>query len=280
MEMLIGGIGLSVIAAGYLKIFMNKPEKSLSVDDWRPIYEREKIIKYLPYEDYIEKDELYITSDGGVGLVIECSPFPLVSSKTFDAIMSTLDVLPEKAAIQFSLVSGADVFNTLEYWKKSKTRKGTLEQDIVSSYYDFIMSQLYNPISLNFSAPIRNIRLVISIKLGGKEKKHGLFSLSSSRAEFERFKENYQQMRSLKDRIVSILKSGQFSPRVADPDNLIRLIYSVFNQNHDVRYPPKWDGSLITNFMVANDTTVEIYDDYIKCDGVYGKSMAVKSDIM
>lgn len=277
MEMFIGGIGLSIIAAGYLKTFLNKPEKSLSVDEWRPVYEREKIIKYLPYEDYIEKDELYITNDGGVGLVIECSPFPLVSSKTFDAIMSALDVLPEKAAIQFSLVSGADVFNMLEYWKNSKTRKGNLEQDIVSSYYDFIAGQLYNPISLNFSAPVRNIRLVISIKLGGKEKKHGLFSLSSSKAEYERFKESYQQMRSLKDRMISILKSGQFSPRIADPDNLIRLIFSIFNQNHDIRYPPKWDGSMITNFMVANDSTVEIHDDFIKCDGVYGKSMAVKS---
>lgn len=280
------GIGaISIVAAAIIKQIKNNDSSTdISVDEWSPLYEREKIIKYLPYEDFIEDDGIYITKDGGVGLVIECMPFPLVGTKAHTSIKSMLDVLPENTNVQFSLFSGADIVDQLEAWKETKTRKGDIENSVVQAYEEFLNSKKYEGISKNFSAPIRNVRLIVSIKLGGKEKKHQTFGVNFLKGlfgdddpELNRFQENYRKIHTIKDRAIGILNAGNFGASICDPNRLIRVVYSLMNQNHDFKHIPKWDGSMLTNFMVANDSTVKISDDYIEMDGIFGKSMSTKS---
>ncbi|MFA6396636.1 MAG: TraC family protein, partial [Sulfurimonas sp.] len=286
-EFAILGIGLatiSIITAALISTIKDKEENDLSTDEWKPIYERERIIKYLPYEDFLEDDGLYVTKDGGIGLVIECQPFPLVGTKTHTSIKSLLDILPEDANIQFSLFSGADIVDQISGWRNGKNTEGTLEKDIVNSYDKFLNSKRYEGISRNFSAPIRNVRLVISVKLGGKEKKQGIFGgesfmsmFSSGSSEMDDFKVKKIQMIAIKDRAIGILNASGFGAEICHPDTLIRIVYSLINQGHSFEDIPKWDGSTIANFMVSNDTKIEINEDFIKMDGIVGKSMATKS---
>lgn len=286
-EIAILGIGIStvsIVAAALIRNVADKDENDLDVNGWKQIYERERIIKYLPYQDFLEDDDIYITKDGGVGLVIECSPFPLVGKKTHTSIKSLLDILPEDANVQVSLFSGADIVDQIAGWKNKKNRNGTLEKDSIDAYADFLNSKKYDAISRNFTAPIRNVRLIISIKFGGKNKKHQMFSWTSIKGAFKNgsheidsFKDMHRQMIAVKDRAIGILNAGNFNARICDPNSLIRIVYSLMNQNHDFEHIPKWDGSSITNFMVASDSVVEISEDSIKMDGIVGKSMATKS---
>lgn len=271
-------IGISTIAAALLANIKPRPDAELSIEDWKQTYEREKLIKFLPYQDFIEEDEIYITKDGGVGLIIECNPFPLVGTKTYDSIMSVLDILSPKTAIQFSLVSSADTYEIMDAWKSRKTRQGGLQKDIVNSYYKFIEDSRYEPISKNFSAPTRSTRLIISIKLGGKEEKQTMLGFTMSKEQdMDQFKKYYSEARVLKERILGVLNAGYFGARIAKPDTMIRLIYSVLNQNHKIEDAPIWDGSMLTNFMVANDASIEVFDDFLKIDGMYGKSLSTKT---
>lgn len=279
----IGAVTISAVAAAFLKTMKPRTDKAATVDDWRPLYEREKVIKYLPYEDFIEEDGLYVTKDGGVGLVIECQPFPLVGEKTHTAIKSMLDVLPEETDIGISLYSTGDVDPLVDSWKAGRTKEGVLERDVTKSYGEFLLSKKYEAISRNFSAPIRDVRLVISLKIGGKQKKHKVFSAwfenimsSGENKEMVRYKELFIKMRAIKDRAIGILAAGNFGPVVCDPDRLIRLVFTMMNQKHDFSLIPRWDGSRMDNFMVANDTVVKIDEDFVEMDGLLGKSMSTK----
>lgn len=289
-EFAIYGLGLSAISVVFVSLLGNAREEKkndLSVDEWKPIYERERIIKYLNYEDFIEDDGLYITKDGGVGLIIECQPFTLVGDKTHTAIKAMLDILPEEVNIQFSLYSGADIVEQISAWTNSKTaaqENGTLEHDSVKAYSEFLDNKKYERISRNFSCPVRNFKLIISIKLGGKDKKHtsfgeGFFNFFGKQeaSDISKYKQKYLKMATIKDRAIAILNAGNFGARICDPNRLIRVVYALLNQHHDFNNIPKWDGSTITNFMVASDTVIKVDEDYIKIDGIYGKSMSTKS---
>lgn len=288
MDFAVMGIGLtsiSVVAAFFIKTLSTpNPEEELSTEEWKEIYERERVIKYLPYQDYIEEDGLYITKDGGIGLIIECLPFPLVGEKTHTAIKSMLDILPEDANVQFSLFSGADIVDQINGWKRAKDREGILERDSINAYANFLDGKKYEGISRNFSAPVRNVRLIISIKFGGKNKTYQMFGasffkeiFSSENSEMVEFRAKYLKVAAIKDRAIGILNAGNFGASVCSPNPLIRTIFALMNQGHDFTDIPKWDGSTLTNFMVANDTVLKIQEDYIEMDGIVGKSMSTKS---
>ena len=40
---------------------------SLSLTEWSKMYDREKIVDYLPIIDYDKKNNIWITNDGGFG---------------------------------------------------------------------------------------------------------------------------------------------------------------------------------------------------------------------
>lgn len=279
----LGGIGVSAVAASMLYLARShKPE--ISVDDWKILYERERIINYLPYYDFSEKDELYIGNDESIGFVVECNPLIFAGDKVHAGIVSAIEALPEGTAIQFILFSSPNIYPLYNSWMIGKSRKGELESEIVKSYTKFIESKRYEQITKNFNAPVRDFRLIIAIKYGGKEREYKAFNLerlkdffgSKKRDEGFSFKEKYNIFLAAKDRFIGALRAGFINASIVDPNRLIEFVYSVMNQNHDLFDCPRWDGSQINNFMVANDTTVEVKDNYIKVDGVYAKSLSVK----
>lgn len=276
-------LGAAVAGTGLMASLKNKEDDAQTNEDWRLTYERGKLLKYLPYENFMEDTDIYINKDGSAGIAIECDPLPIVVSKIPEMLGSMLEIAPEGSVIQFHLVASSDIYPHLNAWKNKKIHPGQFEQEITEAYASFMDSNRYDAITQNFSAPVRDFKLIITIKMGGKEVKYKKFSSwfsskQTTNSETSHFKDNYREIFATKDRAIGILRAGGLNARFMKADSLIRYIFGMLNQNKNIEDDlPKWDGSQIDNFMISNDNRVEIFDEHLKIGGVLGKSIAVKS---
>jgi len=269
---------------------------SASLKEWQLILERERITKYLPFLDYDLDKSIYICSDGGVGTIFECYPLTFANEKTHSAIQSAIQMLPEKCDIQFILYASPDVTSTIDEWSSFKQRQDPMSREIVSLYRAFLKNKVDSYISRSFYAPIRDIRLLITLKIGGARKQSGLadtfFDLSTIKKSIGALfgmdkngseniydlttRDNIARLLQVRERFKGALGGGNFNPREIAPNDLIEFLYPLLNPNHDFSQKPIWDGSYLNNFMFANDSSVKIGKDYLNIDGVYTKTLSTK----
>lgn len=270
------------------------------VDQWKKIYEREDVLKYLPYRDFDINKGIYATTDDGFGLILSCSPLTNVSSNIESALESAFSVLPENSYIQILLYASPNITQIVDTWEagKIKTETDNMSKSIVESYKKFLEDKISDYISENFLAPIRNFRLIITLKVGGKQKELNMFESLSNFENFktslERYfkkyksdetdkeikdkqmKADYNSIVQAKDRFSGSLKKAYLNPKIMNPNELIQFMYEVMNQNHDFRSIPKWDGSYINNFVFANDNKVVVKEDETIIDKKYIRTLSVK----
>ena len=142
------------------------------VNNWKKLYEREDVLKYLPYRDFDIDKGIYATTDDGFGLILSCSPLTNVSSSVESALESAFSVLPENAYIQFILYASPNVTHIIDSWEAGKVRAeyDEMAKSLVKSYKKFLEDKISDNITDNFLAPVRNFRLIITVKVGGKKK--------------------------------------------------------------------------------------------------------------
>lgn len=265
-----------------------------SISDWKNIVEREKVTKYLPYVDYLEKEGVYIAADGGVGFIFECSPLTFANQKTHSAITSALSMLPDGADIQFIFYASPDVTDIIEEWADKKTNNDDLTKAVTNEYKKFLYRKTDTQISRSFSAPVRQFKLAISVKIGGAKKSTGLFDsfkdvstilnslkfitgVKDSDKEYTaEYKKKIAKLLQVKERFRGALSGGNLYSADLKPDGLINFLWPIFNQKHNFLSKPKWDGSYINNFIFANDNTIEITKNHIISDGVLIKTLSTK----
>lgn len=263
-----------------------------SFNDWSKLYDREDILKYLPFRDFGEREEIYATTDDAFGLVLECSPLITPSINIENALESAFSLLPDDCYIQVILFASPNVTKALDTWEFSKTRANDdeLSKSIVQSYKNFIETKTSENISNSFMAPVRNFKLVITIKIGGKNNSVSLFDNLFSLQPIKRFfsnkteihtevpklRKNLNALLQVKDRFMGSLKKAYMNPRIMTPNSLIEFVYEILNANHDFRDIPKWDGSYINNFIFANDNSVLIKDEECIIDKKHFKTLSVK----
>lgn len=253
----------------------------MKVSAFEKVVARELIEDYLPYHTY--EDGIYFLKDGGVGVIFECTPLPGVSGKVYSGLESALLSVPEGASVQIILIASPDITELIDAWKSNKASNNPLLSDLINSYGDFLEEKSREPISDRFYSPIRDYKLLISMKLGGKKKEYsplkGLFSIfrSGETAEEKDLKEMLFRLNEAKNRFSSALTGIFLNPRICEPDRLIKLLYPLFHMRRDYRKVPKWDGGDISECLIENDCFVEIYDEHVKIDDVYGKSICVKN---
>ena len=253
----------------------------MKVEAFEKIVARELVEDYLPY--YAYEDGVYFLKDGGVGIIFECMPLSGVSEKVYSGLEAALLSVPEGACVQFVLLASPDVTEILDAWKSNKGSDNSLLADVISSYADFLEGKSREPISERFHSPVRDYKLLVSVKLGGKKKKHGplqgIFSILGKKEteEEKSLKEMVYLIKEARSRIMSSLSSAFLNPRECDPDRLVKLLYPFLHMKKDYRNVPGWDGGDISECMIENDTVVEVYDDHVKINGVYGKSLCVKT---
>lgn len=249
--------------------------------EWRKLLERGKIIDFLPWFQY--ENGIYFLRDGGMGFIFECDLLPQPSKASYSSIENLLRYVPEGWTVQFVLLASPDLSETLNLYELVKTNAyGKLESEIVESYAEFLKDHTLKPISEAFPVPVRNYVLLVAVKYGGKSKVYSLFEnllgklLGKEEEEIEDLEKAYEQVRQVLLKVESQLKSAGLNPRICDPDRLISILYPFFHMKRDYENKPSWDGSDVADCLVENDFKMEIFEDYVLIDGVYGKSLCVK----
>lgn len=275
---------------------------SAKIDEWIKVYDREEITKYLPYQDFDEKHGIYATNDGGFGLILECDPLIYPSANSENSLLSALQILPDDAYVQFHLLSSPNITHVIDTWesKKSRTQTSDIAKEITTAYKKFLEEKIDSPISENFQSPTRNYKVVISVKLGGKDKQFSIFNHLLSFVNIKKtlksmfikdefiderdyqedevyeLKRKYTELITAKDRFIGALKKAYLNPKVMNVDGLIKFHYEVLNMNHDFRNIPKWDGTEICNHLFAYDNKAVIRDDETIIDKKHIKVLSVK----
>lgn len=272
---------------------------NLSLGEWSKMYNREKITDYLPIIDYDNKNKIWITNDGGFGLIYDCSPLIYSSENSVNSLLSALQVLPQNAYVQVLLFGSPNVTDMVDSWEHLNTRNEPLAKELTKTYKTFLEKKVKEDITATYNSPLRNFRLILTVKIGGKENTTSLFgdifklnTKSFSKifkkenlakdVENDRKINNYQlrkkylDLLTIKSQLAGSLRQAGLMPEHIKPNKLIKFFYEVLNQNHDFRDTPKWDGSDFNNFLFANDNTVEVKSKEIVCDKKYIKTLSVK----
>ena len=249
------------------------------VDEWKKLLDRVDATKLLPYDFYDDDNKMYINRDGSVGFIIDCGALPGVSEQSYNGLYSAISFVPIGAVVQVMLVASPDTTYLADLWAQNKSDEGLLGE-VKYNYLKFVEEHAWNQISKSFHATVRDFRLVISVKMGGKEEEHkilkGLITKDIYDAELEKIKQKIYQLKKARDSFLGSLKSARLSPIEMSPDDLVRLLYPLINVAHDYRHIPKANNFDISNIMINNDTVIEIGAEYMKIDGYYAKSLAVK----
>ena len=254
----------------------------MKVSEWKKLFERANVVEFLPWFQY--EDGVYFLRDGGMGGILECMPLPGPSKNTYSAIEDMLRNFPEGYTIQFILLGSPDITEEIDFFKYVKSEAvGQLESEIVSAYGTFLEEKTLEKMSDAFPVPVRNFRLLVAIKQGGKKKVYsfaeGLLRKlvgKGEEREIANAEVRYEEVRKVLRRIESQLRSAGLSPRICEPDRLIALLYPFFHMKRDFRERPSWDGSDVSDCMIENDFKLEVLEDYVRIDGVFGKSLCVK----
>jgi len=251
----------------------------MKVSEWEKLIAREFITKYMPY--YLYEDGVYITKDGGFGIIFECQPLSYIYQDYEAGMQTFLSAIPENASVQFFLFASPDISEQINLFKSLKIREGELAKEIVESYTEFLRKKTTEPITDIFRIPVRSYKLLISVKIGGKKKVYNfwdnLFSkfLGKQDENIEEEKTDFYRVKDLIYSLKSALFQAGFSPEICEPSRLIEILYPLFHMNKDFENKPWWDGGDISECMIDTDFKLEVKEDYVIINGVYGKSLCV-----
>ncbi len=257
----------------------------MEVEKFVETLDRIDAAEYLPYFDY--EDGIFILNDGGIGIAVECLPAIVPSHDLYSNLESLLSsTVPEDSAVQFIFTALHDYEFLIDTWKANKYPDSDLLKETMDSFARFLESKKLKPITKRFfNTTAKNYRLVVTLKVGGKQKEFSIFDYvknpikfltEDGRGERQELENRIKNLLEIKDKFVGGLKKAFGYAKQMDADDLIRFVYVILNQKHDFRNIPRWDGSNISDFCIANDTVIDIEDKCIKVDGVYGKSLSIK----
>lgn len=256
----------------------------MNATKYKKLVSRRDLVDYLPYQDYTEEG-IYVLSDGGLGFAVECMPLPVVDDKVYKGLLSTLACLPGGTAFQVILFPSPDSTPLIDQWLRLKTRRDGLFGEVVENYRSYLEKAAWSRISKHFPAPLRSFRLILTVKMGGKEKEHHLFDQffktlfrkqSTNGSASYSSESRYKEICELKDKFTGSLKGAYLNPVALDPNGLIGFLFPLLNGRHDMRDKPAWDGARISEMCIANDTEVLRDRQHVSVDDIYMKSLNVK----
>ena len=207
---------------------------------------RNPFSRYLPYLAYDEEQELYFNTDETVGMLFKCTPVGGISREVIDGIMGLLDLVPVKGVLSVSLISLPYIDPALDQFTRLKSVRGKdnpLVMEAAESYATFLRESVQGGISQMMGTPLRDLQLIVSFK--APESLEGV------------------DFRELKVSIREALKGAHLNPSNLGAQELIRLMFLVFNG----RYPENlyWERDLsLSSHMILSESRVSVEWDQIR----------------
>lgn len=141
---------------------------------------REKLSDYLPYIDYHDQNQTYLSVDNTIGYVWECIPYSFASASLVKKMQSFLDLkLPQDTVYSFHFYADPHILPVVQTYQDNKTRQGSLIQKSATEYANFLLN---GSKGLNQMAgmPVRNYRLFVSIKSAEELREDQITSIEES----------------------------------------------------------------------------------------------------
>ena len=251
----------------------------MEVSEWEGLLAREGLSKWLPY--FIEEEGIFFLKDGGVGFGFLCDPLLGGDQALEKKLESLYNLIPEGAVLQVSLWAFPFIEPAVREWKRSKVAgiRGDLEREIVENYEKFLLEKRDEKISKTFGVTLKDYKVIIAIKLGGKEKEFKIFDFfrkKEEKEERERIEDLVKRAKDLKGEFSALLSGVGFGSVVPlDGTVLASFLYRVINYPEE---PPfdKVEGD-ISSAVVSYETTVEVHKEYIKLGNLYGTNLSAKA---
>lgn len=242
--------------------FFRPKTTSLTTNIWRSTFAKNSLSKYLPYHTYDDENQLYHTTLGEVGAIIECAPRLSMSSQTSITFQEMLEKLDKSLDLQIIMFGSRNNEDLIGYWA-AEHNKRALNGDPASdalktairNMADFYRAKHFEGVSPTMMSSLKSFRLFITVK-----------------------GEDPVKVAQGKTLVYDLLNTNRFYPQYLDANGLKSVVWEIWNGNHfqvqqknALDILPYEESRELNAQMLAMDTKVEFYDTHIIADNRYWK---------
>lgn len=152
----------------------------ITATDVKKLSVRDKLSDYLPYVDFHESDNAFLSVDNTLGYVWECVPYSFASEEMLKRMEKLLELkLPEDVVLSFHLYADPHVAPLLDSYKDTLTREAPLTKKSADEYSKFLTHSIHG-INKMSELPLRNYRLFFSVKSSSKLREDQMTGIEES----------------------------------------------------------------------------------------------------
>lgn len=224
-----------------------------------------KFSDFLPYFAFDEETEVYHNTDGTQGFIWECTPLVFSADKTLQISEALMRLpLPPMSTLQLMLHSDENIKPFLEAYKHLRANSDNpLVHDAVDSYCDFLQVCTKGVPQLS-NIPLRNLRLIISLKIPAKS---GL------------------KLSEVRSSVHETLNAMRMRPRAMAPPALLEWLRRLLNDSVPERKMADGrelasaynDNIPIGKQALLSETDISVNDDHIQIGERTWKCMTPKT---
>ncbi len=213
---------------------------------------REHFSDYLPWIAYDSKAGRYLTQEGALGHLWECTPVPFADEHMFDALSGCLRLAyPSRAVFQVMLYADSNIARFKRAFLENNQRNIPICQTWSERYIKFLESGTCGLSSMS-GIPVRNFRLFVMAKSGEKGQPLSEDTVNG---------------------IEEFLKGAKLYPRAVTPDELLSVMRSIFRGRPSGVYDPTIP---IRRQVLGADDDIAFKADHMVIGKQYAKCLTPK----
>lgn len=246
-----------------LRSFVKNDNGGMTHPRINKIAQRNPLSDYIRFKIFDPDTCAYINNDDTVGYVWECSPLVYAGDDVFKSLEGLFTLgLPKESVIQFILHADPYINHVLHMFKAPKSRDNDLCTKSIDNYIEFIRAGAINGVEKCQDIPVRNFRLFVTVKMKCKEV--GL--------EWNKIKDIKDLDRILndaalignRDSLMEILKGAKLSPKLMDPESVIRHLARILNDRDFDDIQQMYDPAIpINKQVILAETQTKVYNRHL-----------------
>ncbi len=182
---------------------------------------RNKFSKFLPYEAYDPKEQMFHNNNETFGFIWECTPLVSADNEVFRMLEGMIQgsSVPSGSVMQFILYADPYVKPYLDWYQDLKVRALPMVEKSVEHMRNLFEKGTKDGIKQMAGIPVRNFRLFVALQLP-----EGC--------------DDTVNPKDLRDDFTELLKGAHLHPNVIGPEVLINFLAKVFNDEvpENLRY--------------------------------------------
>ena len=264
----------------FLRSVFYGPNGGLTKDNIINLGRRDKFSDHLRYKVYDPTSRAYYNNDNSIGYMWECSPLVYAGEDVYNVLQGLIGLgVPEHTTIQFFLLADPYINHILDYYKVLKTYASSFDlgQKTIDNIVDFYKAGAENGMAKCQDIPVRNFRLIVSIKFPGQQ-------VGLDNPEIQSIEDLLQVLDSsrflnIRDSVTEILSGAKLFPHPLEPEVLIRTLARIFNDRDFDDVGKVYDDTIpINKQIIMADTPISFRSDHVKVGKKYFRCLTPKNN--